>query len=435
MKKVCLLGIVAILILSLCACHVEPPVGSTATAPSNANTTAPDSTTAPVPVDITPKTDGWVNIDDSLFSFFAAGGYYHDPQMGQQFLGFTDVSNGITVVLCSKPGCKHHEETSQSKLAKCDAYLGDSVHTIFFNNERIYYVSTNSLGILELYCRNADGTGKQKIAELGTQYVTPKSSISVTYYIPVGSKLYYKIDVAESVLREDGVYEIQNTKKVLMRCDLITGKEILIEEFTDEHPHMIAAREDQLLFYTVASVELDVMDPEYSEKMDEAPVCLKVWDESVMQTDILFEKRWKELQGGGFVIGSKYYYTAAAQDEEGNSYSGGFTYDLGTGQIETTDVTAMPIGGRHQLMYDIEEKRQFLYDFEKKSEISNEFASQGLYVQDQGDEGFILEKVYWKESTGGWKEADYIVYAYVTYDALADGLQSADCLDFLTLDR
>ena len=56
-------------------------------------------------------------------------------------------------------------------------------------------------------------------------------------------------------------------------------------------------------------------------------------------------------------------------------------------------------------------------------------------MQDQGDEGFILEKVYWKESTGGWKEADYIVYAYVTYDALADGLQSADCLDFLTLDR
>ena len=430
MKKVCLLGIVAILLLSLCACHVEPPVGSTATAPSNANTTAPDSTTAPVPVDITPKTDGWVNIDDSLFSFFAAGGYYHDPQMGQQFLGFTDVSNGITVVLCAKPGCKHHEETSQSKLAKCDAYLGDSVHTIFLNNERIYYVSTNSLGILELYCRNADGTGKQKIAELGTQYVTPKSSISVTYYIPVGSKLYYKIDVAESVLREDGVYEIQNTKKVLMRCDLITGKEILIGEFTDEHPHMIAAREDQLLFYTLGKADAYKSDGSIDmEALNAQPVCLKVWDENAKQIDVVFEKTAKECSGDGFVIGSKYYYKGSALDEEGQEFSSWFAYDLATEAVEISELTTCPLDGRF-LLYE-----SSVYDTQEKVSLPNDFSSQGLRALDQSDEGFILEKVYWKENTGSWKEADYIVYAYVTYDALADGLQSADCLDFLTLDR
>ena len=131
MRRVFSFLLVTCLLLSLCACHVEPPVDSTTTAPADTNTTAPNGTTAPIPVDIIPKTDGWVNIDGSKWSFFANGGYYHDPQMGQQFLAFTDVSNGITVVLCAKPGCKHHEAPARER-DECDAYLGDNTYGIFF---------------------------------------------------------------------------------------------------------------------------------------------------------------------------------------------------------------------------------------------------------------------------------------------------------------
>ena len=434
MKKVCLLGIVAILLLSLCACHVEPSVGSTAaapsdiattTAPSNTYTTTPDGTTAPpADVDITLKTDGWVNMEnsDGQRSAFALGGYYHCAQMGSQILAFTDISNGTTVVLCSKPGCKHHEETSQTKQAQCDAYLGSAVFLLYAYGDKIYYNSDDDgYGGVDLYSRNADGTGKQKIAELGEEYVTGKSSITIGYYLPVGSKLYYAVDVTESVQNEAGVNEIKTIKKVLLCLDLDSGKETLIGEFTDEHPHMIAAREDQLLFYTVERMpDEDITQPDYFDKLDELTVLLKVWDATVGQCDTVFEKLHKDWPGNGFVVDSSLCY---------NETSGWFAYDLATGRVETTDLVADPLGDRYLL------HGSSVYDTQEKTSLPNEFAAQGLRTVDSGDAGFILEKVYWKESTGGWKEADYIVYAYVTYDALADGLQSADCLDFLTLDR
>ena len=443
MRRFSALLLAVFLLCSLCACHAEPPVGSTAaapsdidttTAPSNTYTTTPDGTTAPsVDVDIALKTDGWVNIEnvEARDSIFAFGGYYHCAEMGGQILAFTDISNGNTVVLCSKAGCKHHAETSESKQQKCDAYLGSNVFFLHVYGDKIYYNSNDDgYGGIDLYCRNADGTGKQKIAELGTQYVTPESSIEVGYYFPVGSKLYYKIDVKGSVQRDDGVYEVQQIKQVLMCVDLSTGKETLIGEFTDEHPHMIAAREDQLLFYSLGKTDAYKSDGSVDkEALNALPVCLKVWDEDVKQIDVVFEKTAKECSGQGFVIGSKYYYNGTTLDEDNQEFSSWFAYDLTTGEVEISELNTYPLDERF-LLYETS-----VYDTQEKVSLPNDFSAQGLFVLDQGDEGFILEKVYWKEGTGGWKEADYIVYAYVTYDALADGLQSADCLDFLTIDR
>jgi len=436
MRRVFSFLLVAVMLLSLCACHVEPPVGSTATAPSDIGTTAPTdgvTTAPPVDVDITLKTDGWVNMEnfDVQRSAFAFGGYYHCAQMGSHILAFTDISNGTTVVLCSKPGCKHHEETSQTKRAQCDAYLGSAVFLLYAYGDKIYYNSDDDgYGGVDLYSRNADGTGKHKFADLGAEYVTPNNRISITYYLQAGNKLYYKIDVEESVRGEGGVVEIQTVKQVLMCLNLDTGKEILIGEFTDEAPHMIAAREDQLLFYTVGKNDPDAsggsMDREDRYKL---PVCLKVWDENAKQIDVVFEKTAKECSGDGFVIGSKYYYSGTALDEEGQEFSSWFAYDLATETVEISELTTCPLDGRF-LLYE-----SSVYDTQEKVSLPNDFSSQGLRALDQSDEGFILEKVYWKENTSSWKEADYIVYAYVTYDALADGLQSADCLDFLTLDR
>ena len=436
MRRVFSFLLAAVMLLSLCACHVEPPVGSTATAPSDNGTTAPTdgvTTAPPVDVDITLKTDGWVNMEnfDGQRNAFAFGGYYHCAQMGSHILAFTDISNGTTVVLCSKPGCKHHEETSQTKQAQCDAYLGSAVFLLYAYGDKIYYNSDDDgYGGVDPYCRNADGTGKHKFADLGAEYVTPSSKISIAYYLQAGNKLYYKIDVNETVLGEDDIYYREDNKQVLMCYDLNAGKEILIGEFTDEAPHMIAAREDQLLFYTVGKNDPDAsggsMDREDRYKL---PVCLKVWDENAKQIDVVFEKTAKECSGDGFVIGSKYYYKGSALDEDGQEFSSWFAYDLATEAVEISELTTCPLDGRF-LLYE-----SSVYDTQEKVSLPNDFSSQGLRALDQSDEGFILEKVYWKENTGSWKEADYIVYAYVTYDALADGLQSADCLDFLTLDR
>ena len=432
MRRVFSFLLVTFLLLSLCACHVDD---NATTAPSNTTTTAPDGTTVPISVDISPKTDGWVNIDDSKWSFFANGGYYHDPQMGQQFLAFTDVSNGITVVLCSKPGCKHHEAPAREQ-DECDAYLGDFTYCIFCFGEKIFYISIdNNRGVMVLYSRNADGTGKEKIAELGTEYTTSGSSLSFSYCLSAGSKLYYRIDVDERVRREDGVYEVRRTKSVVMCCDVTTGEETLIGEFVDEYPHLIAAREDQLLFYTVTSSDkLDPNDPDYFEKVDASAVYLKIWDAGADQTNILFEKTWKEWQGNGFVMDGKYYYSAYAKDEAGNDVYSRFTYDLGTEAVETTDIARMPVGNRYLLKHDSESDEDYFYDLQTQTRLSNEFAAQSLSIEDVGDEGFILSIVYYKEemTDNGGKIGDRTVYAYVTYDALADGLQASDCLDFYT---
>lgn len=435
MRRVFSLLLAAVMLLGLCACHVDD---NTTTAPSNTNantnTTAPSGTTAPpVDVDITLKTDGWVNMEnfDGQKSAFAFGGYYHCYEMSSQYLAFTDTNNGITVILCSKPGCKHDQEETQNSRQQCDAYLGSAVFLLYAYGDKIYYNSDDDgYGGVDLYCRNADGTGKYKFADLGAEYVTPSSKISITYYLQAENKLYYKIDVEESVRGEGGVVEIQTVKQVLMCLNLDTGKEILIGEFTEEHPHMIAAREDQVLFYTVAKAELaDMYDPDGNvnvDKMNAVPVCLKVWDETAKQIDVIFEKTNKEYPGGGFVSGSKYYYKGFALDEEGQEFSSWFACDLATEAVEISELDTYPLNGRF-LLYE-----SSVYDTQEKVSLPNDFSSQWLDALDQGDEGFILEKVYWKENTGGWTEADYIEYAYVTYDALADGLQASDCLDFYT---
>lgn len=416
--------LVACLLLSLCACHVDD---NTTTAPSNTNTntTAPSGTTAPpVDVDITVKTDGWINIEPSgsMASCIAFGGYYHCVEMDRQFLAFTDINNGTTVVLCSKAGCKHHQETSQAKKEKCDAYLGSAVFLMYTYGDKIYYNSDDDgYSGVDLYSRNADGTGKQKVADLGADYVTSKSSITIPYYLPVGDQLYYKIEVNGTVLREDGVYEVQTVKQVLMRLDLTTGKETLIGEFVGEFPHIVAAREDQLLFLSYGKSNSDA---ENGEDRNTRPVYLKVWDENVKQTDVLFEKTNNECFGTGFVVGSKYYYNGIMLDEDGQEYSGDLAYDLATEVTEKTDLGSEPLNGRYLF------SGTSVYDAQEKTVLPADFSAIFCKALDRGDDGFILLKAFSEEGgTGDW---DYSVYAYVTYDALADGLQASDCLDFYT---
>lgn len=440
MRRVFSFLLVTFLLLSLCACHVDD---NTTTAPSNTNantnTTAPSGTTAPpVDVDITVKTDGWINAESITERnlVFAYGGCYYLAEMGSSFLSFLDVNNGISVVLCSKPGCKHHEETSVKKAMECDAYLSHNTVFLHLYDDKIYYAGNDDgYGGYDLYRRNIDGTGMEKVAELGLQYVTQKSSISIVYYIPAGSKLYYKVDVQESTKNENGISTVETVKRALMCYDLNTGKEVLIQEFVEDAPHMIAARDNQLLFYTVPSSSTqDRNDPDYKEKLNTRPTRLKVWDESVGQTDTVFEKTYAEWKGKGFVADGKYYYSARTQDEEGNDVYGMFAYDLGTEKVETADITGMPLDGRYSLKHDSENGEDYFYDLQTQTRLPNEFAAQNLYIEDMGDEGFILSKGYNKAemTDDGGKIGDYTVYAYVTYDALTDGLQASDCLDFYT---
>jgi hypothetical protein len=90
-----------------------------------------------------------------------------------------DTNNGISVVLCAKPGCKHHEETTAKKQAACDAYLHHANQFLHVYGDKIYYTGLGEGNRVTLYRRNLDGTGMEQIAELGTPYVTSKTSADI----------------------------------------------------------------------------------------------------------------------------------------------------------------------------------------------------------------------------------------------------------------
>ena len=60
------------------------------------------------------------------------------------------------------------------------------------------------------------------------------------------------------------------------------------------------------------------------------------------------------------------------------------------------------------------------------NQIVNKAINDRLY--EEGD----MQELLLRTADDGGKIGDYTVYAYVTYDALTDGLQAADCLDFYT---
>ena len=74
-----------------------------------------------------------------------------------------------------------------------------------------------------------------------------------------------------------------------------------------------------------------------------------------------------------------------------------------------------------------------IYDVQARAFIENAFSDSSLRVHDIGKYGFIMERTYYgPEDETGSREGIYKVCSFVTVDALADGLQESDLLDFYT---
>ena len=128
MKKVFCVLLAAMLILSLAACVKQP---DRTTGNGTSTTTVPAATNAPegVKVDLN---DGWT-VGFASSSPFSEVGYYY---LSDSFLYFMDTENGISVILCSKAGCKHDKAEDWEEIFACEAYINTD-NSLYFSDGRL----------------------------------------------------------------------------------------------------------------------------------------------------------------------------------------------------------------------------------------------------------------------------------------------------------
>ena len=196
MKKTVLLILAALLCLSLPGCKEEPRPTGTTQAGVTDTTNATDgtgSTTGFVEVQ-KPETlpvSGWVvgmDIDTTAVAFSEDGIYF----LMNQCLCYTDFATGLSVFLCSKPGCLHGESTSGGALRLCDAYVHDLVTVMFCYDGSLYYTTFEDENGYTLHARDLDGTNLRKVDMLCATLASPNTSAWITQFAYAFGDLYYE---------------------------------------------------------------------------------------------------------------------------------------------------------------------------------------------------------------------------------------------------
>ena len=424
--------LVMALLLSLAACVQNPDVttasdGDNITTGGNVPPTtgidSPAATTKPIVLDID-LTDPWTTPDmyygdvGALTEF----GYYHLTDNG--LLTFTDISNGITVILCHKAGCTH----AGDDLEECEAVI-PACSILFHSNGYIYFdrLVKDDPNKVHLFRRKADGTAEEKIAVLGEDYISYNTSIVIGQSIAADGALYFSLSAMEDVVQDDGSIAIMERDSLLIRLDLNTGKQKEIAHFSDVFIQLFGARNDALLFYTQDTLPSEeIGKPDYYERTEKLPARLRVWSESSGGCVTLFEKPNKECVWIHGLQNDRIYY----YDHEGM-----YAYDLATGEFQTTELPLdaqiisenLFLGGG-----GIIKDREFarFLDVRTGQYISSAFDDMQISVKNKSGIGCIMKISFIGtfEEESSTVPVERIIYAYVPFAAMEDGLQESDLL-------
>ena len=418
MKSVLCILLAAMLMLSLAAC-VKQPDGTTGNgAPT---TTVPVGTGAPegVKVDLN---DGWT-VEFANSSSFSEVGYYY---VYDSFLYFMDTENGISVILCSKAGCKHNEYEDLKAQAACEANVG-FCNIFFYHDGYLYYskYDRDNPNAMDLYRRNADGTGEVKLATLGEGYFTQTAEVVPGECIVADGMMYYTAAINELTQPEPNNFVVQQTGLLLMRLDLATGKEKEILRLKDAYIYLQAARKDALIFQRLDSLPYEEMVGPLGDKMDNMPTRLQIWTESSGTATTIFEKTDEQCTMRG-IYGGKFYYSGR------NEYAGRYTYDFATGEHATVNLpeNAGIINENYWYVYDFEAFKTTIYDFRTGKPVSGDFADWRINFREVGKKGGIveLELITGKTPDGKKLIVAKEIYGYIPFAAMEDGLQKEDIL-------
>ena len=354
---------------------------------------------------------------------FTDTGVYHWCRSG--FLCYADIAAGTSVFLCSKPGCLHNKAGDWST---CEAHIESalsSVTPLYFWNNHIYYIGTDSYGT-HLCRRNAIGTDEIQVGSLGSKYIQQQQTVRISRHVRVDQFLYYNAIVTGRVETEDHVYTTQVVANYLGRVNLETGTEEILLEETEFTLYLWAAQSGAVLYGTEAIGELDIRDPNAAIERLSQPVTLAILDVETGNTRTLLTKTYEQFIQVDMVSEGKVYYVAVPAAGQGGKET--FIYDLNTGEdtLFTTD-TLKHINGQFALRHNPDTSLWEVMNLQTGATMPIDVEG-GMFVKGVGPEG-VLFSVYVEVDDG----TDCTYYQYATFASLEDGIQTSDLTTLYTM--
>ena len=99
------------------------------------------------------------------------GYYFALTLQGNHFLFFTDKETMETVSVCSKPNCLHYAETDDGRRQLCNAFFyGLFYHTsVYYNNEKLYLPTKAPYGGTPILEISPDGTSRRELFQIDSE--------------------------------------------------------------------------------------------------------------------------------------------------------------------------------------------------------------------------------------------------------------------------
>lgn len=375
-----------------------------------------------LPAGCTPSSStDWVPYRSSTGAF-GEQGYYYISSAG--CLYFLDVENSINVCLCSKVGCPHDTtvNTDPAAVHDCEAFLPDSFvneFMMFFWDGGLYYLDSDEYG-MHLIRRNADGSGLRPIGTICQPYIEERKTVDVQSFICADGYLYYCADICGL---KDSVIEIESC--VLRRMDLKSGKEEeLISVPGYEYLSLCAAKGNGVLYQHYLIPE-PTDAPDDTEKRQNSPVRLMLREEGTSEDTVLLEKTFGEGLNYKTIIDGALLYTT----KEGDSYvTRSFNLNTKEDKKVSNETSRTYITEEYALRTDPKTKEISIYQISKDTFLSNEFEQYSLQFLNISGEKIIFCRLI--ASPDNPTIIEKKIYFFVDIDALVDGLQKEDAVDF-----
>lgn len=411
-RKLCsITALLLILCLVLAGCN-EDSIHTADTSPTN-NTSSIRNTSGSAGT-LAYADWRWAYNQNGAFSEY---GYYY---LKNGFLYFLDTGNGISVCLCSKPGCLHDEEPDPFIRELCEARIYGLKTPVFYWDDHLYYIELDGYGP-QLYRRNADGTAKAKLGTLGVPYLEEQKKIEVWNHAVADGYLYYEGWVESLIIEGDSAMEARD-HYFIGRVNLKTGKdEVVLEGNQGEVVNLCAVRPNGVLFFSYPLPDMDPQEPSYQEALQQVPTALKYWNGETEETIIVFEKTRQECARINMVEKGKVYYS-------GTGVVTNWVYDLTDGSdLLLTKDTLRYISGNYAFQHD--GSGWHLWNIQTKEVYQIELTSPLVVAETTSEDGFILA---WRIQENG--KIVRRIYCYATYASIQDGLQEEDMMQFYTLE-
>lgn len=337
-------------------------------------------------------------------------GYYYTNKT--RYLYYVDFQSNVNVSLCQRVGCTHDDADT------CEAYLG--TERVLLWSDHLYYLANDTYGT-HLYRRDATGQNLITVGTLCEDIMQKEQDISINIVdtLIANGYLYYYAMLNKMERTETGVNSV-SYKDVIRRIDLVSGKETTVVESEDSRLELIGIRGRELLYSSILMPE-GITEENVSELLANTTTKLIIRNLDNDEEHLLFEKHRSQYQSLVDFVDGKLYYQYYNNSERYNA-----VYDVDSGEeTELPAGTLSVMNGRYILLRD----NQFCYkllDMQEDQELPVTLENANLDVYCASDLGAIF-KYSDRRATDGKK---LLRYAFISLDALADGIQESDLTVF-----